>query len=118
MQTAILSIPAADRRRVRLALMGRLQDAEDDHDRLRREQAEGAAGVLLEMDKARWSGLGQALGALARQLCEASAASPFGEARPAAELVTARLSEAIDDQLDEAAWRVLDAAARLAAFGG
>lgn len=118
MQSASISIPAADTRRARLALMGRLQDAEDDHDRRRCAQAEGAAAYLLERDKARWTSLGQALAALARQVSDAGAASPFSETRPAAEAVAVRLSEAIDDQLDDAAWRVMDAAARLAAFGG
>src|ERR1700742_4206392 len=87
-------------RNLRLTLLGRLQDAEDDHDRTRREALSGVTLENLEADKVRWSQLGGALAALARQICQTCAASAFGEARPKVDSVTLRLSEAIDDQLD------------------
>ncbi|MDR3512373.1 MAG: hypothetical protein P4L73_12120 [Caulobacteraceae bacterium] len=98
----------------RLLLLGRLQEAEDDHDRNRRARFAGVTGELLDADKARWSRIGGALATLARLIGEACASSAFCEARPRAELVAARLSEAIDDQIDREAWLVADAAARLA----
>lgn len=106
--------PANGRAR-RLALLGRLQDAEDDHDAARRDLAAGSSRDLLDADKARWSDVGAGVAALARLISETCAASAFSETRPCAELVTARLSEAVDDQFDPAAWRIVDAAARLAA---
>jgi len=102
-------------RRHRLALLGRLQDAEDDHDRMRRQTFASATGELLDADKARWTRLGDSLAALARLVCKASADSVFCDSRPGVDLVTVRLSEAIDDQFDRESWRVIDAAARLAA---
>jgi hypothetical protein len=43
------------------------------------------------------------------------AASAFCDARPDVTHLAARLSEAIDDQLDPEAWALVDAAARLSA---
>jgi hypothetical protein len=102
-------------RRVRLALLGRLQEAESDHDRARREGLAGVTQRLLDADKARWSRIGEALAAMARLVSETCASSAFGETRPKVEDVAVRLSEAIDDQLDSEAWPVVDAATRLAA---
>jgi hypothetical protein len=115
MQEALKSTAWADGRSRRLTLLGRLQEAEDEHDRARRATSAGHARVLLDADKARWTRIGAGLAAMARLICEACATSAFAESRPGAELVTARLSEAIDDQLDREAWRIVDAAARLAA---
>ncbi len=107
------AFPAAPRRHF-LTLLGRLQEAEDDHDRDRRDHIAGVTDERLGMDKARWSSVGGAMAALAVQICNACAASAFAEGRPRAEQVAQRLSEAIDDQLDTPAWRLIDAAARLA----
>jgi hypothetical protein len=101
----------------RLSLLGRLQDAEDDHDRAVRSNVAGVTSQLLDADKTRWSRVGSAIAALACQVRDSCAVSAFAEARPQMMDITARLSEAIDDQLDPCAWRIVDAAARLAADG-
>ena len=115
MNAGVISLPSADRRRNRLALLGRLQDAEEEHDRARRRGLSGVTAEALDADKARWSRIGGAIAALARAIAQTCAASAFGDARPAHGELTARLSESIDDQFDPAAWRIVDAAARLAA---
>jgi hypothetical protein len=94
-----------------LALLGRLQDAEDDHDRARRRGLIGVTAEALEADKARWSRIGGAIEALARTIAQTCAASAFGETRPGPGELAARLSESIDDQFDPAVWRIVDAAA-------
>jgi hypothetical protein len=104
-------------RRSGLMLLGHLQEAEDEHDRARREAYAGVTQALLDADKTLWSGLGEAVAVLARRVCEACAVSAFGETRPKIDQVARQLSEAIDDQLDGQGWRVMDAAARLAAGG-
>jgi hypothetical protein len=104
----------ADRRQ-RLNLLGRLQDAEDNHDRSRLRSFAGVTRAALDADKAQWSGVGAAVAALARAVCEACATSTFCETCPRLELVALRLSESIDDQFDADAWWVVAAAARLAA---
>jgi hypothetical protein len=104
----------ADRQR-QLALLGALQDAEDVHDRGRRRSVAGVTQALLDADKARWTGIGEGLAALARIICEACASSAFCGTRPKVDQVVRRLCEAVDDQFDAEAWGVLDAAARMAA---
>ncbi|MDR3508038.1 MAG: hypothetical protein P4L64_09095 [Caulobacteraceae bacterium] len=67
----------------------------------------------LALDLDLWEALGAALAELAQSARAACARSHFCNARPDAAQLTARLSEAIDDQLDAPAWAVMDAAARL-----
>jgi hypothetical protein len=105
---------AADRR-LRLVRLGHLQDAEDEHDRARLDASAGVTRPSLETEKTRWCAIGEAIAALAWTICETCAASAFCEVRPRPMNVAIRVSEAIDDQLDGPAWRVVDAAARLAA---
>jgi hypothetical protein len=95
--------------------MGHLQDAEDEHDRARLDLFSGVTRPSLDAEKTRWCAIGEAIAVLARLICETCAASAFCGARPRAMDVAIRVSEAIDDQLDSPAWRVVDAAARLAA---
>jgi hypothetical protein len=103
-----------DQRR-RLVLLGRLQDAEDSHDIERRGSFVGVTASLLDADKARWSDIGYALASAAAMIRDACVRSAFCGTRPTVDHLTARLSEAIDDQLDRESWAVVDAAARLAA---
>jgi hypothetical protein len=105
--------PASQRRHF-LLLLGRVQEAGDDHDRRCRDEIAGVIHERLETDKAGWSRLGGAVAALAAQICETCAAAAYAEARPRMDQVAQRLSEAIDDQIDAPAWRLVDAAARLA----
>lgn len=115
MMNAVASaLRKAASRRDRLALLGRLQDAEDIHDQARRRNLTGVTAEALEADKAYWSGIGGAIATLARTISHACAASAFCETRPKLGDLASRLSESIDDQLDPEAWRVIDAAARLA----
>jgi hypothetical protein len=114
MITSMCPTRPTSQRRHFLTLLGRLQEAEDDHDRDRRNHFAGVTDERLGMEKARWSSVGGAMAALAVQICDACAASAFAEGRPRADQVAQRLSEAIDDQLDAPAWRLIDAAARLA----
>lgn len=107
--------PSIDRSPRRLILLGRLQDAEDDHDRDRREAFAGATQARLDVEKALWTQVGASIAALAGMVAEGCAGSAFSDARPDIEQMTVRLAEAIDDQLDPPAWRLIDAAARLAA---
>lgn len=114
-----IAVPSRPRTRGRrLSLLGRLHDAEDDHDAAWRTQMAGADTGLLDAEKTRWCELGAAVAALARSVRATCVASAFCGARPDVEHVTARLSEAIDDQFDPEAWRLADAAARLAALDG
>jgi len=98
-----------------LVLLGHLQTAEDDHDSALRQRCSGASQGLLDQDKAGWTQIGGALAAVARLVADTCASSAFCATRPQVDTVTARLSEAIDDQFDRSAWLVVDAAARLAA---
>jgi hypothetical protein len=95
-------------------LRARLRESEDDHDVIRRAISCGVSSAALASDLDRWERLGAAVAALACDVVMQCAASAFCGARPDADLVTARLSESIDDLLDEPAWTVVDAAARLA----
>jgi len=93
----------------------RLRDAQDDHDSVRRAFRAGVTSALLAADHRRWEALGAAIAALAGAVARHCADSEFCDARPPVALITARLSESIDDLMDGPAWAVVDAAARLAA---
>lgn len=93
----------------------RLREAEDEHDAIRRAFSAGASARTLAADLRRWEALGEAIAALAGLVARHCAASHFCDARPDVALLTIRLSESIDDLMDEPAWSVTDAAARLAA---
>jgi hypothetical protein len=114
MQPAASPLRSPADRRQRLILLGRLQEAEADHDRARLGLFAGVTPEALDAEKTRWSRIGGAIAALARMVCETCAISAFCETRPRLEQVTLRLSESIDDQFDREAWRLIDAAARLA----
>ncbi len=94
-------------------LEDRLRDALYDYDNERRESGHVVANEL-GADNDLWKGLGGAIVDLAR-LISRSCRSSCSSACPGVETLTVRLSEAIDDQLDLSAWRVVDAAARLSA---
>lgn len=104
----------SDRSNRRL-LLGHLQEAEADHDRGRRDSLSSVTRTALEADKALWTNVGAAVGALAHLVSGACASSALGERRPRPSDVAARLSESIDDQIDRDAWLIVDAAARLRA---
>jgi hypothetical protein len=93
----------------------RLRDAEDEHDEIRRAFCVGVTGRTLASDVRRWEALGEAIAALAGAVARQCAASHFCDARPDVLLLAIRLSESIDDLMDEPAWTVADAAARFAA---
>jgi len=94
-----------------------LRIAQDEHDAIRRTFRYGVTAQALAADNHRWEALGDAIADLARLIGRQFAESAFGDARPSAEMLAARLSEALDDLLDEPVWTVIDAAARLAACG-
>lgn len=94
---------------------GQLLDSLDLHDRARREALEGVTAATLEADQTRWTELGRAIAMLAREMAEHCRQSAYCAARPDIRLLSARLSEAVDDQFDPPAWAVIDSAARLAA---
>jgi hypothetical protein len=98
-----------------LTLLGRLQNAEAECDYARRQEFCATARAMREVDKALWSQIGAAIGSMARQVRDSCAASAFALERPCAGELAIRRSTSIDDQLDPNAWRVVDAAARLAA---
>ena len=105
---------AAARQR-RLVLMGRLHDAQDDHNAAVLAAREGVGATALDGDILRWRTLGSSIVELARLVrcqCETSA---FCDARPRLEPLAVRLIEAIDDLIDLPAWRVIDAQVRLLA---
>lgn len=104
----------SDRSNHRL-LLGHLQEAEADHDRGRRDSLLEVTAHALDADKALWTNVGAAVGALAHLVSGACAASALGERRPKPDHLAARLSESIDDQIDRDAWLIVDAAARLRA---
>jgi Lhr-like helicase len=73
----------------------------------------GVTQAVLDQDVVLWRMLGAAIADLARLISAHCAASAFCDARPKAEALAARLAEAIDDQIDEPAWQVIAAEARL-----
>ena len=99
----------------KLTLMGRLHDAQDDHNAAVLAVRRGVAGAALDGDILMWHALGSAIADLARLFCAYCAASSFCDARPGVEPLTARLVEAVDDQIDRHAWGVIQAQARLRA---
>ena len=98
---------------VRRRSLRALLQAQDEHDQIRRAFRAGATDAALKSDLGRWTKIGAAVAELARLIQSEFNASHFGDARPDPELLIARISEAIDDQLDEPVWVVIDAAARL-----
>jgi hypothetical protein len=113
---AITQSPSPAAHRHRLILLGRLQEAEAEHDHVRRNSYAGATADLLDADKAAWSGIGEAIAAVAELIARSCAASAFCEARPKPEQLAARMAESIDDQVDREAWLVIDAAAQRGAW--
>jgi hypothetical protein len=97
----------------RRALEGRLGAAQAAHDAERRRLRGGVTTRALDLDQTGWEAIGIAIAALARLTETLCAASLLCDARPRAEVLAARISEAIDDQIDAPAWRVIDACARL-----
>jgi hypothetical protein len=95
--------------------MGRVHDVEDDHHAAILDIRRGATRTALDEDLRRWRTLGSAIVDLARLVSDHCAQSAFCDARPRIESLTARMVEAIDDQIDGHAWRVVDAVARLRA---
>ena len=75
----------------------------------------GATADLLSSDHQRWEAIGAGIAALACLIEDQCIASAFCDSRPDVASLTVRLSEAVDDLVDEPAWAVIDAAARLAA---
>jgi hypothetical protein len=109
-----LPSPSALDQRIRLVLLGQLQEAEAEHDRVRRVRYAGASAAILDADKAGWRRIGEAVADLARSIEQVAAVSALGEARPKSERLVARLTESFDDQIDREAWLIVDAAARQA----
>ena len=111
MPDAVLTAP----RQHKLMLMGRLHDAQDDHNAVVMAARGGVTAAALDGDILLWQALGSAIVDLARLLRTCCAASTFCDARPGIEPLTACLVEAIDDQIDRHAWGVIQAQARLQA---
>ena len=101
----------------RFDALRRLREAQDDHDAVRRAFRAGVTGARLSADHRRWEALGESIAELAGAISRECRASHFCDARPDVVLLAIRLSESIDDLMDEPAWSVVDAAARLAAVG-
>ena len=101
--------------RQRRALCANLRDAQLEHDIIRRALRSGATADLLSSDHQRWEAIGAGIAALACLIEDQCIASAFCDSRPDVASLTVRLSEAVDDLVDEPAWAVIDAAARLAA---
>jgi len=99
--------PAARQRR--LLLLGRLQDAEDAYGAQVRSERAGVRTAALDSDLKRWCALGAAIVELALAVRRHCSASGFCDARPRLDALAARLVESIDDQIDAAAWRVIEA---------
>ena len=97
----------------RLLLMGRANDAADDHHQAIRASRSGVTQAALDQDIGRWHSLAFAIADLARLVSGHCAASAFCDARPTAGALAVRLVEAIDDQIDPPAWRVVNAEVRL-----
>jgi hypothetical protein len=106
----ILAATSASRR-----ALAHLRDVQDEHDAIRRAHYAGVSVGALASDHALWEATGAAIASLARLISGQCAASAFADCHPDMAAVTARLSESIDDLIDEPAWSVIDAAARLAA---
>ncbi|HEY2660053.1 MAG TPA: hypothetical protein VGI79_10050 [Caulobacteraceae bacterium] len=96
-------------------LEDQLRCAQRDHDDLRRSAASGVAVPGFHVDCDLWGQLGTAIAGLAHQIGLACRDSQYCSDRPEAAALAARLSESIDDQIDAAAWAVINAAARLRA---
>ncbi len=111
MQDAVLTAP----RQHKLTLIGRLHDAQDDHNAAIKAVRSGVTAPALDGDILLWQALGSAIVDLARLVRAHCGASSFCDARPGIEPLTARLVEAIDDQIDRHAWTVIQAQARLQA---
>jgi hypothetical protein len=94
-----------------------LHDAIRDHDSAIRALRVGVTQPALNQDIVLWRSLGMAIADLARLITAHCTASAFSDARPKTETLAARLVEAIDDQVDDPAWRVIAAEARLRAAG-
>ena len=97
----------------RLLLMGRANDAADDHHQAIRASRSGVTQAALDQDVGRWRSLAFAIADLARLVSGQCAASAFCDARPAIGALAERLVESIDDQIDPPAWRVVHAEVRL-----
>jgi hypothetical protein len=97
------------------SLLSALRHAEDRHDLTRRTGCAGVSTATLAADNRRWEAIGVAITDLARLIGDQFAASAFANARPETLRLAMRMSEAIDDLMDEPAWTVIDAATRLAA---
>jgi len=91
----------------RVDALGRLREAQDDHDVVRRAFRDGVTTTLLSADHRRWEALGEAIAALAAAIARHCGASHYCDARPDAALLAIRLSESIDDLMDEPAWSVV-----------
>jgi hypothetical protein len=102
-----LPIPAAAPSRHR-----HLRSALDAHDHARRAAFEGVTDAELACEHAHWDAVGAAVAGVAEMIRRRCAASAFCASPPEAGALAVRITEAIDDQLDEAAWRVVDAAAQ------
>ncbi len=83
-----------------------------DHDLARRAEGLGQDAGQAILEGLTWAGLGLDLGRLAAEICQTAARSACAPTQPRSSLVAQRLAEAIDDQLDAPAWRVLAAAAQ------
>jgi hypothetical protein len=105
---------AAARQR-RLVLMGRLHDAQDDHNATVLATRGGVGATALDGDILRWRALGASIVELARLVRCQCEASTFCDARPRLEPLAVRLIEAIDDLIDRPVWIVIDAQVRLLA---
>ena len=105
---------AAARQR-RLVQMGRLHDAQDDHNAAVLAMREGVGAAALDRDILRWRALGASIVDLARMVRGQCEASEFCDARPRLEPLAVRLVEAIDDLIDRPVWIVIDAQVRLLA---
>ena len=92
-----------------------LRAALDGHDSDRRGAFAGVTLADLDADKQLGFDIGEAIAALARTIASRCRASAFCVERPATTALCARLVEAVDDQVDGAAWAVIAAAARAAA---
>lgn len=108
------AVSSAPRQRT-LLLLGRLHDAQDDHNEAIFAARDGVTMADLNSDLRKWRILGSAIVDLARLVRGQCAASGFCDARPEVGNLAARLVEAIDDQIDRPAWIVVDAQTRLQA---
>ena len=94
-----------------------LHDEIYDHDSAIRLVRAGVTQADLDQDIVLWRTLGAAIAEVARLISAHCAASAFCDARPKTEALAARLTEAIDNQIDDPAWRVIAAEARFRAAG-